>query len=172
MHTVGGVAMMSGGPEGRRARGCRVRLRRAGITLGITVLTSMSQAALGRYRRHPSHVRAGRRCSPSRPSVPASPALWRRPQEAAMLREVLGPEGYIVTPGVRPAGSRVGRPVLVWQRRSRPSQTAHRTSSSAAPSRRPPTRRPPSMPSWPSWTSGNFARSWHIRLRSCIMSCR
>uniref|UniRef100_UPI0025F1D336 orotidine 5'-phosphate decarboxylase / HUMPS family protein n=1 Tax=uncultured Senegalimassilia sp. TaxID=1714350 RepID=UPI0025F1D336 len=77
------------------------------ITLGITVLTSMSQAALAdtgvtRPMAEQVNVLAEQAKRSGISGVVASP------QEAAMLREVLGPEGYIVTPGVRPAGSALG----------------------------------------------------------------
>ena len=91
MHTVGGVAMMSAAP----------------VTLGITVLTSMSQAALAdtgvtRPMAEQVNVLAEQAKRAGISGVVASP------QEAAMLRDVLGPEGYIVTPGVRPAGAALG----------------------------------------------------------------
>ena len=77
------------------------------MTLGITVLTSMSQAALAdtgvtRPMSEQVNVLAEQAKRSGISGVVASP------QEAAMLREVLGPEGYIVTPGVRPAGSALG----------------------------------------------------------------
>ena len=169
MHTIGGVAMMSAAQKGAERAAAEYGFD-VPITLGITVLTSMSQAALAdtgvtRPMSEQVNVLAEQAKRSGISGVVASP------QEAAMLREVLGPEGYIVTPGVRPAGSALGDQSRV-ARPSRPSKTAHRTSSSAAPSRRPPIRLPPSTPLWPSWTSGNFARSWHSWHRSCIMCCR
>ena len=76
-------------------------------TLGITVLTSMNDAALaetGVSRAMADQVvvlaEQAKRAGIS--GVVASP------QEAARLREILGPDAYIVTPGVRPAGAAKG----------------------------------------------------------------
>ena len=76
-------------------------------TLGITVLTSMNDAALaetGVSRAMADQVvvlaEQAKRAGIS--GVVASP------KEAARLREILGPDAYIVTPGVRPAGSAKG----------------------------------------------------------------
>ena len=94
MHTVGGVDMMAASEYGHDAP----------ATLGITVLTSMNDAALaetGVSRAMADQVvvlaEQAKRAGIS--GVVASP------KEAARLREILGPDAYIVTPGVRPAGS-------------------------------------------------------------------
>ena len=106
MHTVGGVAMMQAAQRGAEKaaalRGCEVP-----ATLGITVLTSMDEATL-------ASTGVAR---PVADQVLAMAALAKEagisgvvasPQEAAALREALGPDAYIVTPGVRPAGSAKG----------------------------------------------------------------
>ena len=104
MHAVGGVKMMQAAKEGlAEARWTPEEP----ISLGITVLTSMSAedlSATGVQRPVVEQVaelaRQAKQAGLS--GVVASP------QEAAMLRESLGPEAYIVTPGVRPAGSSLG----------------------------------------------------------------
>lgn len=104
MHAVGGVKMMQAAKEGlAEARWTPEEP----ISLGITVLTSMSAedlSATGVQRpvveRVAELARQAKQAGLS--GVVASP------QEAAMLREILGPEAYIVTPGVRPAGSSLG----------------------------------------------------------------
>lgn len=106
MHTIGGVAMMSAAQKGAERAAAEYGFD-VPITLGITVLTSMSQAALAdtgvtRPMSEQVNVLAEQAKRSGISGVVASP------QEAAMLREVLGPEGYIVTPGVRPAGSALG----------------------------------------------------------------
>ncbi len=104
MHAVGGVKMMQAAKEGLAAARWTPE---EPISLGITVLTSMSAedlSATGVQRPVVEQVaelaRQAKQAGLS--GVVASP------QEAAMLREILGPEAYIVTPGVRPAGSSLG----------------------------------------------------------------
>ncbi len=104
MHAVGGVAMMQAGREGA--------LEGSGkdippVTLGITVLTSMDAetlAATGVVRPVEEQVVA----LATQAREAGLTGVVASPREAAMLREALGPDTYIVTPGVRPAGSDVG----------------------------------------------------------------
>lgn len=103
MHTVGGVDMMRAAQAGAVAASEEYGYDTP-ATLGITVLTSMNDAALaetGVSRAMADQVvvlaEQAKRAGIS--GVVASP------QEASRLREILGPEAYIVTPGVRPAGS-------------------------------------------------------------------
>lgn len=106
MHTVGGTAMMEAGQRGAE-EGAAEYGGNVPATLGITVLTSMSPEALaatGVARPLPEQVAAlaGQAKEAGISGVVASP------QEAAVLRELLGPDAYIVTPGVRPAGASLG----------------------------------------------------------------
>ncbi len=104
MHAVGGVKMMQAAKEGL-AEACWID--HEPISLGITVLTSMSSedlAATGVERAVVDQV-----ASLAQQAKEAGlSGVVASPQEAPMLRELLGPEAFIVTPGVRPAGSALG----------------------------------------------------------------
>ena len=102
-HTVGGASMMRAVAEGAAEAASDFGLDNP-VTLGITVLTSMdadSLAATGVVRPLPEQVLelAGQARAAGLSGVVASP------QEAKALREKLGPDAYIVTPGVRPKGT-------------------------------------------------------------------
>ncbi len=106
MHTVGGGAMMCAAKRGVE-RAARESGLREPVTLGITVLTSMGEQdlkAIGVKNGVPEQV--------STLALQAQQAglsgVVASPQEAAMLREMLGDQAYIVTPGVRPLGAEKG----------------------------------------------------------------
>lgn len=106
MHASGGVAMMQAAQRGAE-RICAQTGRPLPATLGITVLTSMDDrtlADIGVSRPMTDQVRAlaGLAKEAGISGVVASP------REASMLRALLGTSAYIVTPGVRPAGSDKG----------------------------------------------------------------
>lgn len=106
MHTVGGVPMMQAGQRGAEA-GAALAGGEVPATLGITVLTSMNAetlAATGVER-----ALAGQVIALARQAGEAGiSGVVASPQEASKLREVLGPDAFIVTPGVRPAGAALG----------------------------------------------------------------
>lgn len=106
MHASGGVAMMQAAQRGAEKAAAELGTE-VPATLGITVLTSMDDDTL-------------KEIGVERPVVEQVPFLAKNtavagisgvvcsPLEASMLREVLGPDAYIVTPGVRPVGSAKG----------------------------------------------------------------
>lgn len=104
MHAVGGVKMMQAAKEGlAEARWTPEEP----ISLGITVLTSMSAEDLSATGVQRPVVEQVAELARQAKQAGLS-GVVSSPQEAAMLREILGPEAYIVTPGVRPAGSSLG----------------------------------------------------------------
>lgn len=149
MHTVGGTAMMEAGQRGAEEGAaeyggtCRDP-RHHGAHL------HESRGACG-HRRRPTPARTG-----GGPRGPGQGGGHRRrgasPQEAAALREILGPDAFIVTPGVR-------RPAPPWEHRAawprppRPSRTERRTSWWAGPSPRRTIPWRPSRPSPRNWCS-------------------
>ncbi|MDO4589905.1 MAG: orotidine-5'-phosphate decarboxylase [Slackia sp.] len=101
MHAVGGVPMMQAAQEAVDESGSQAD------TLAITVLTSMNAETLaetGVNRPMAEQVRALALNS----QEAGLSGVVASPQEAAMLREVLGPDALIVTPGVRPVGADLG----------------------------------------------------------------
>lgn len=150
MHTVGGTAMMEAGQRGAE-EGAAEYGGDVPATLGITVLTSMSPEALagtGVARPLPEQVAA----LAAQAKEAGISGVVASPQEAAALREILGPDAFIVTPGVRrPAPPWETR--AAWQRPPRPSRTVPPTSWWAGPSPRRPIPWRPSRPSPRNWSS-------------------
>ena len=106
MHTVGSAAMCQAAREGAE-EAAREAGRQMPVTLGITVLTSMDQEALesvGIMRPVADQVKAMAAIA----KQAGLSGVVASPKEAAMLRGLLGPDAYIVTPGVRPAGAALG----------------------------------------------------------------
>ena len=94
VHATGGPAMVAAAVEG---------LGEAGRVLAVTVLTSMSDEELAAVNAPPAAeqvpalatmaVRAG------------APGLVCAPRDLVAVREAVGPDVLLVTPGVRPAGA-------------------------------------------------------------------
>ena len=106
IHGLGGASMIAEGragvEEAQAIRGGeRTRL------VAISVLTSMDQEALASIGvESPVEQEVARLASLAVGA--GSDGIVCSPQEAATMRELLGPEALIVTPGIRPAGADVG----------------------------------------------------------------
>ena len=106
IHGLGGSAMIAEGRAGAEEaaaerEGARTRL------VAISVLTSMDQEALAEIGINDEIPTEVARLA-SMAVKAGSDGIVCTPQEAAQMRELLGPDALIVTPGVRPAGADVG----------------------------------------------------------------
>ncbi len=105
VHGLGSGPMLAACREGAEAaaevRGDRPRL------VAITVLTSMNQDALDSIGvASPVAQEAARLAKLAQAN--GIDGIVCSPMEAAPMRELLGPDAWIVTPGVRPAGAELG----------------------------------------------------------------
>ena len=105
VHGLGSGPMLTACREGAEAaaevRGDRPRL------VAITVLTSMNQDALDSIGvASPVAQEAARLAKLAQAN--GIDGIVCSPMEAAPMRELLGPDAWIVTPGVRPAGAELG----------------------------------------------------------------
>ena len=79
----------------------------AAVTLGITVLTSMDDSSLAQIGIERTPAEQVSLLAEVAKAAGIS-GVVASAQEAAALREILGPRAYVVTPGVRPAGADAG----------------------------------------------------------------
>ena len=101
LHASGSKAMIAAAAQAVREAGSGTRL------LAVTVLTSMDQSdldLLGVTRSMQAQVAA----LGTMAIAAGAHGLVCSPQEVAALRRALGPEPWLVTPGVRPVGGDVG----------------------------------------------------------------
>ena len=106
IHGLGGASMIAEGRAGAEEAAIEREGERTRL-VAITVLTSMDAEALasiGVERPIAEEVS----CLASLAVGAGSDGIVCSPQEAAEMRELLGPDALIVCPGVRPAGADVG----------------------------------------------------------------
>ncbi len=104
VHAGGGRTMMRAAAEAATAAAKEFAVKRP-LVIAVTVLTSLGRAALGRELGVPSSV-AGHVLHLCQLAKEAGlDGSVASPGEVHAIRNNLGPEWVIVTPGVRPAGS-------------------------------------------------------------------
>ncbi len=106
IHGLGGADMIAQGREGAREAADERGTERAKL-IAISVLTSMDQDALASIGVTDDVATEVSRLASLAVGAGAD-GIVCSPQEAATMRELLGPDALIVTPGIRPAGSDVG----------------------------------------------------------------
>lgn len=106
VHAAGGPQMLEAAVRGAAGAAAKFGVARPSV-IAVTVLTSLDDAGL-------SAIGVDR---PAAEQVPLLAALARgagcdgivcSPHEAAAMRELLGPDALVVTPGVRPEGADAG----------------------------------------------------------------
>ncbi|MDX1953033.1 MAG: orotidine-5'-phosphate decarboxylase [Verrucomicrobiota bacterium] len=106
IHAGGGSAMMKAALEAARTSAAKFN-RPEPLLLGVTVLTSLSDAELGEVGLEPNAVEQVARLA--RLAVQSGMnGLVCSPKEVPVLRGFLPPTFQLVTPGIRPAGSAMG----------------------------------------------------------------
>lgn len=98
VHAAGGTAMM------RAARDAAAKFHRRPLVIGVTVLTSLTDADLEAVGQSvPAAGQVGRLASLAEAS--GLDGVVCSPREIGLVRAACGPDFLIVTPGVRPAGT-------------------------------------------------------------------
>lgn len=106
VHGLGAGAMLKAAREGAEEAAEATGAERAQL-VAITVLTSMDEAAMEQIGLTcPITDEAARLAALAKGS--GIDGVVCSPREAAEMRELLGPDALIVTPGVRPAGAELG----------------------------------------------------------------
>lgn len=106
IHGLGGAQMIAEGRAGAEEAAAERAGERTKL-VAISVLTSMDQEALASIGvTSPVAEEVERLATLSTAS--GADGIVCSPQEAARMRELLGPDAWIVTPGIRPAGADVG----------------------------------------------------------------
>lgn len=106
VHGLGAGAMLKAAREGAEEAAEAMGAERAKL-VAITVLTSMDEAAMEQIGLTcPIADEAARLAVLAKGS--GIDGIVCSPREAAEMRELLGPDALIVTPGVRPAGAELG----------------------------------------------------------------
>ena len=106
VHASGGQDMMAAAVKGAH-RACRDAGTPDPLICGITVLTSMDQAALESIGINVEPIEQVTRLAKLAQESGLN-GIVCSPQEAAAMRKLLCPDACIVTPGVRPQGAALG----------------------------------------------------------------
>ncbi|MGB0695541.1 MAG: orotidine-5'-phosphate decarboxylase [Rhodospirillaceae bacterium] len=106
LHAAGGSAMMAAAQDAAQTEAARLGIS-APVILAVTVLTSLDQGDLSDIGVRSAVAEQVERLGTLASKAGIGGAVCS-PHEATVLRQALGPEFLLVTPGVRPAGAAVG----------------------------------------------------------------